>query len=150
MEKLDKKVVIALTQDEAKIWATGLDKDSRPQRIHAPAEKGSVNHLRQTLHQSGHSADPPEHGYFDVIADHVKGASEILLIGHGDAKASAVFRFMKFMRGHDPDFAEKIVGELDVNLNAMTDNEILATAREWFDAFHRTGLTGPSKISGHP
>ena len=140
MEKLDKKVVIALTQDEAKIWADGLDKDSHPIRVPAPAEKGSVNHLRQTLHQSGHSADPPEHGYFDVIADHVKGASEILLIGHGNAKASAVFRFMKFMKEHDPLFAQKIVGEIDTNLNAMTENEILATARDWFDTFHRTGL----------
>ena len=140
MERPHKDVVIAITRDEAKIWSDGFTKDSHPKKVHAPAKKGSHNHLRQTLHQSGHSEDPPEHGYFDVIANHVNGASEVLLISHGNASANAADRFIKFMKEHDAEFAQKIVGELDTNLNAMTDNEILSTARDWFNTFHRSGL----------
>lgn len=132
--------MIALTQDEARIWATGLEKNSIPEKIYAPADKGSHHHVRQTQHQGGHSGDPKEWGYFDVIAEDVKEAGEILLIGHGEGKANAVLRFVQFMERNRPEIAKKIVGAVDTNLNALTENELLATARGWFESFHRRGI----------
>lgn len=136
----NKLVVITITRDEARIWATGLDKGSRPEKIFAPAEKGSFHHLRQTLHQSGHSDDPADWGYFDLIANEVKDASEILLIGHGEGKANAVLRFVQFVERNNPVVAKKIVGAIDTNLFSMTENQILASAREWFDQYNRSHL----------
>lgn len=135
-----KFVVIAITQDEARIWATGVEKGIKPEEIFAPAKKGSHHHVRQTQHQGGHSADPAEKGYFDVIADHVKDASEILLIGHGEGKANAVLRFVQYIERHNPEVARKVIGAMDVDLSAMTSNQILSITRRWFDQYHRTGL----------
>ena len=143
----DKFVMIALTQDEARIWATGLSKNTMPERIFAPSDKRSHHHVRQTQHQGGHSGDPKERGYFDVIAKNVQDASEILLIGHGEGKANAMLRFIQFIERDSPEVAKKVIGAVDSNLNAMTENELIATAREWFDRFHRTGLQSV-KITG--
>ena len=132
--------MIALTQDEARIWTAGLDKDAKPEKIYAPSDKASHHHVRQTQHQGGHSADPKDWGYFDLIAKEVKSASEILLIGHGEGKANAMLRFIQFIERHDKDVAKRVIGAMDTNLNALTENEILAISREWFENFHKTGI----------
>ena len=136
----NKFVMIALTQDEARIWAAGLDKDSLPEKIYAPADKGSHHHVRQTQHQGGHSGDPKEWGYFDVIAESVKEASGILLIGHGEGKANAVLRFTQFVERNNPEVAKKVIGAVDINLNALTENELLSIARNWYESYHRRGI----------
>ena len=136
----NKFVVIAITQNDARLWATGLEKGSKPEKIYAPSDKASHHHVRQTQHQGGHAGDPADYGFFDVIADHVKNSAEILLIGHGVGKANAVLRFTQFIERNNPEVAKKVVGAIDSNLNAMSENEILASAREWFDHFHRTRI----------
>lgn len=136
----DKRVLVAITSKEARIWTDGLEKGAEPVIVESPAEKDSVGHLRQTQHQSGHAEDPVDWGYFDFIADEVRDASEILIIGHGDGSGSAAQRFEKFVEEHDQEVAKKIVGNLDENLMAMSENLILAIGREWFDNFHRHGL----------
>lgn len=136
----NKFVVIALTQNEARLWATGLEKGTHPEKIYAPADKGSHHHVRQAQHHGGHSGDPSEKGFFDVIASHVNQASEILLVGHGDGKANAMVRFVQYMERHHSAVAKKIVGAIDADLNAMSENQILSTSRNWFDHFHRYGI----------
>lgn len=136
----NKFVVIAITTNDARIWATGLEKGGSPDRISAPEDKSSHHHVRQTQHQGGHSGDPADFGFFDVIAEHVKDSAEILLVGHGSGKANAVLRFIQFVERNNSEVAKKIVGAIDSNLNAMSENEILASAREWFENFHRTGI----------
>lgn len=136
----NKFVVIALTQNEARIWATGLEKGTHPDKVFAPSDKGSPHHVKQGQHHGGHVGDPAEKGFFDVIAGHVSEASEILLIGHGEGKANAMVRFVQYMERHNPAVAKKVVGAIDSDLNAMTENQILSTCRDWFDRLHRRGL----------
>lgn len=139
-ELKNKLVMIALTQDEARIWAAGLDKNSIPEKIYAPAEKGSHHHVRQTQHQGGHSGDPKEWGYFDVLAKEVSAATEILLIGHGEGKANAMLRFVQFIERNNPQVARKVIGAVDTNLNALSENELLAITRNWFESYHKRGI----------
>lgn len=141
MSDIEKKfVLIELTRDEAKIWATGLEKGSKPEVIFAPAKKGSYHHLRQTLHQSGHSKDPADWGYFDEIIKSVADANEILLVSHGEGKANTALRFTQFAERNYPNVAAKITGAIDSDLFSMTDNQVLALARNYFDHLHKVGL----------
>lgn len=139
-EIANKFVAIQLTRDEAKVWATGLEKGSKPEIIFAPAKKSSHNHLRQTMHQSGHSKDPADWGYFDSIIKSVEAAREILLISHGEGKANTALRFTQFVERNYPEVAKKIIGAIDSDLFSMTENQILSTAREYFDHLHKVGL----------
>lgn len=135
----NKFVVVALTQDEARIWATGLEKGAKPEKVFAPDEKSSHHHVRQMQHNQGHSSDPVEKGYFDVLGKHLSGASEILLLGHGEGKANAMLRFVQYMERHNPLVAKRIVGAVDADLNSLTENQVLSKARDWFDWYHRQG-----------
>jgi len=135
-----KFALVVLTQNEARIWDAGLDKNLIPDRIFAPDAKASHHHVRQTQHQGGHSADPKEWGFFDVIAEAVKPASEILLISHGEGKANAALRFIQFMERNNPEIAKKIIGATDADLSALTENQLLSLARDWFERFHRNGI----------
>ena len=132
-------VVVALTQDEARIWATGLNKGAHPEKVFAPDEKGLHHHVRQMQHRGGHGTDPIEKGFFDVLGHHLESASEILLLGHGEGKANAMLRFTQYMERHNPAVARKVIGAVDADLNALTENQILAKARDWFDWYHREG-----------
>ena len=136
-ELVNKFVVVALTQDEARIWATGLEKGAKPEKIFAPAEEGSHHHVRQMQHRGGHSSDLVEKGYFDVVGKELSKSSEILLIGHGEGKANAMLRFVQYMERHNPLVAKRIVGAIDADLPAMTENQILSKSRDWFDWYHR-------------
>jgi len=142
----NKFVVVAITADDARIWSTGLEKGTHPERIYAPDEKGAHHHIRQAQHKGGHGSDPAEHGYFDVLARELAQASEILLIGHGVGKANAMLRFTQYMERHNPDVAKKVIGAVDADLNALSENQILAKARDWFDWYHFQGSAITSTI----
>jgi hypothetical protein len=137
----NKFVVVAITQDEARVWNTGLEKGAHPERIYAPDEKGTHHHIRQAQHKGGHGSDPAERGFFDLLAREIVQAAEILLIGHGAGKANAMLRFTQYMERHNPDVAKKVIGAVDADLNALSENQILAKARDWFDWYHREGST---------
>ena len=52
---------------------------------------------------------------------------------HGHGKASAMLHFMQYLERKHPDLAEEVVDALDTNLLAMSEPEILAMARGWFE-----------------
>ena len=136
---LNKFVLVVLTEDDARIWSTGLAGGTRPERIYAPDEKGIHHHVRQAQHSGGHRSDPAEKGFFDELGTHLSQAAEILLLGHGKGKANAMLRFTQYMERHNPVVARKVIGAIDADLNALTEDQILAKAREWFDWYHRQG-----------
>mgnify|MGYP000970954980 CR=1 FL=1 len=49
-----------------------------------------------------------------------------------------VLRLIQHLERHQPKTAEKVVAALDVNVPALTEPQILAAAREWFDD-HKNG-----------
>jgi len=56
---------------------------------------------------------------------------------HGKSKASSVLALVQFLERKHPDLARKVVGAIHSNVEALTEPEILALAREWFDGYQR-------------
>ena len=129
----DKFVVLTITQDEARVWVTGTTPGSIPQRIHAPVRLNS-HHFRVDPKHHGRGDGPGVPEYFEEIVHAIAHASEMLIIGHGRGKASAMVHFVQYLERKHPDLARKVVDAIDTNFNAMTEPEILAVARDWFDA----------------
>lgn len=140
LKQSKKRALVVLTNETARIWRDSLAKDATPVTVQAPFEKSSMSHQRMTQHQSGHTEDPVSWGYFDHLAENLKGSGEILLMGHGHASANAAKRFEKFVAENYHELSKEIIGDLSVNLNAMTENEMLAVAREWFENYQKSGL----------
>jgi hypothetical protein len=70
--------------------------------------------------------------FYSAVADAVAGASEVLLVGHGKGKANAMLSFVQFLERKRPATAHLVTGAMTSNLEAMTDGEILAAARDWW------------------
>ncbi len=129
-------MAVALTRDEARVWETGVGRETRPEVVHAPREKARHHHLRPAPHQHMHGTDLTSPAYFESITAAVASASSILLIGHGKGKANEMLRLTQYWERHHPDVAAKVVGAIDSDLEALTENQVLALARDWFDEYH--------------
>lgn len=136
MTDLSNRFVIAVvTQDETRIWTTGIEPGKKPEKISAPADNLHHHHVRMAQHHGGHHADHNRQEYLEEIAESLSTAGQVLLIGHGKGKANSVLVLVQFLERKHPDLAAKVVGAVDSNLDALTEPEILALAREWFDHY---------------
>ena len=136
MDISERFVVVTITKREARVWATGTEKGAIPETFFAPAALNSHHH-RNDPNGHGRGEGSGEPAYFGDIAEAVKGASEILLIGHGNGKASAVVHFVQYLERKQPELAKKVVDALDQNFESLTEPQILAMARDWFAAHPR-------------
>ena len=103
----NKFVVVTLTHGEAKIWATGIDKGQKPEKIHVPVS-GNHHHFRTDPKLSNSTKESTQViTYFNEICAAVSSANEILLIGHGAGKASEMLHFIQFAERKHPEVAKK-------------------------------------------
>ena len=124
-------VVLTITKHETRVWATGTARGTIPTKIFAPPDYNS-HHFRDSPKQEGRGDGPGVPAYYREIIHAIKDASEILIIGHGNGKASSMLHFIQYLERKEPALAAKVVDAIDTNLIAMTEPEILAMARLWF------------------
>ena len=79
----------------------------------------------------GDGRQPEDKDYYHAIAEALKGANEILVVGPAQAK----LQLIKHIHAHDPDLADKIVGVETVD--HPTDGQLVAYARKYFVAKDR-------------
>lgn len=136
----NKFIVVTITKDEAKIWAASLEKKSKPEKISAIDNNRHHHKLRQELRHKCPGLNPETKAFFEQISQVIKPASEVLLLGHGDGKADAVGNFQSYLKEKHQDLVKKIVGVIEADVAHLTEPQILAEARNWFDRHHKTGL----------
>lgn len=136
----NKFIVITITKDEAKVWSTGLERSSKPEKISAVDNNRHHHKLRQEIRHKGPGLNPESKAFFESVSSACKSASEILLLGHGNGKADAVHNFQSYLKEKHQDLAKKIVGIIEADVAHMTEPQVLAEARAWFENHHKTGL----------
>ena len=126
-------VAVAVTRDEARIWLSGVESGSRPETLRAPDERERHHHVREAQRHRGHDTDHTDVAFFEGLTEAVRGAREIVLVGHGTGKANTMLRLVQYWERKHPDVARTVIGAIDSNLDAMTDAEIAKAVREWWD-----------------
>ncbi|MEJ6573729.1 MAG: hypothetical protein QNL78_01205 [Actinomycetes bacterium] len=132
----EKFVVLTITLHEARVWATGMERGAIPEKIFAPPAL-NPHHFRSDPSHHGRGDGPGVPAYYEEIVDVIGSASEILIIGHGHGKANSMLHFIQYLERKHAPLAKKVVEAIDTNLIAMTEPQILAMARDWFDAHPR-------------
>ena len=127
--------VVWLDHAEARVFQFNADNvESRV--IHAQADPHGVAHGSPRVHHkagvigSGKVHDEP--AFFGQVAAALEGAEEFLVLGPGQAK----LEFNSFVDAHIPSIGRRIVAIETVD--KMTDNQIVAHAREYFARTDRT------------
>lgn len=124
-------VVVALTTRDARVWSSGIAPGSTPETFRSVGAHADHKHVRaaQGAHLHHRKIDDPV--FFGSLADAVSGAGSILLLGHGKGKANAMVSFVQYLERRRPEIAARVDGAVDRDLEAMTEGQILAAAREW-------------------
>lgn len=144
MPELSKRLAaVVITQTYAKLWTSGLQPGAESKKIvtpepherHTPGRVGLA-----TIVQQGHDAEYPNPTFYEEIAKELTKAPQILLLGHGKGKANTMDKFVHYLEGAHPQLAKKVIGKLDVNLQALTDPEILAMSRNWYTKHIESGI----------
>jgi len=60
-------------------------------------------------------------------------AQTILLVGHGKGRANEMLNLTQYWERKRPDIAHKVVGAIDSDLESLTQDQVLAVVRDWFE-----------------
>ena len=96
---------------------------------------GFQHHLihRKEAHYKGDRV-PEEDSYYEEIAMDLVNAEEIILIGHGTGKSSAVGFLAEYLKAHRPEEFQRIVATETADLSALTEPQIEEIAKRHIGA----------------
>jgi hypothetical protein len=126
----NKLAVVALTRDKAQIWKLGIEPGTHPEAI-LPPDVDSERRVQKTQRSGGRDKGHSDPEYFEEIAQSLKGFGRILFFGHGEAKGNEAFQLKEYLEKKHPDIAKIVVDSLRVDLENLSEGEILALARKW-------------------
>jgi hypothetical protein len=84
---------------------------------------------RKEAHYRGERV-PEETSFYEEIAKDLVPANEIVLIGHGTGKSSAVEFLMTYLKTHHSEIAQRVTAVETADLSALTEPEIEAIAKK--------------------
>lgn len=125
--------VAVVTQDEARIFGPDLDRGAEPDEVKARNPFTRHHHVRMAQFHHMRGVDVYTVDYLKNIAEALEPAKEVLLITHGDGKGSAYPVLMDYFQKKYPELAKKVADNLDVDVTRLTEPQLLALAREWWD-----------------
>ena len=120
-------VAIWIDHKEAKIYSLARE-GSDEWKVRSP-DRGIHIHHKAGLGDSGKAA--PDQHYFHNVAEAMKDAAEILIVGPGTARTE----LQHHLQRHDPQVAKRVVGVEP--MDHPTDGEMIAFARRYFTAADR-------------
>lgn len=132
IENIKKFAVVVISRDETLIWENGIEPGDKPTLVYPPIEVDH-RHKRTGQYRKAHDTLHRFPEYFENISEELKPFSGILLIGHGHGSSSYADLFHNFLRDKHPKLNENVLGKLNLNISAISQNEILKSARLWFE-----------------
>ena len=127
-------LLVVINHHEARIYKTELQ-DSVPISIMPYDPDGTHQHLHN-LHD--HDNGQPElKSYYKTIAQNLRDAKQILIFGSSTGASSAMDYLVDELNQNHPDIAKRIVGAIVVNEQHLTEEQLLAQAREFYEVNHK-------------
>ena len=126
-------LLVVIDHREARIFKSELH-GSLPQRITPHDPQGVRRHLRNVEEGADGQRKPEDKTFYDTIAAALAGAETILLLGSATGASSAMDGLMSALKQHHPDLAARVAGSAVVNEQHMSDDQLLAKARDFYAA----------------
>jgi hypothetical protein len=77
---------------------------------------------------------PDPNSFFEPVAKALQAPGQILVFGTGTGMSSEMDQFIAWSKIHHPELAERIIGSLAVDESHLTNDQLLAKAREFYSA----------------
>jgi hypothetical protein len=126
-------LLVVIDHREARIYRALLH-GSVPERIEPFDPHGFGRHLRYVEDDSNGQRKPERKSFYEAVAKSLHGAGQILLFGTGTGASSAMEQLVAELQQHHPDVARLVVGSVAVDEHHLTEDKLLAKAREFYCA----------------
>lgn len=127
-----------ISQREALVFQSE-EKGSVPERLQPFDPDGDLRRLKHTIGADASARSAENFTYYKEIAATLAAADEILLMGNGSGSSSAMHHFKDFLETHHAEIAKKVVGTLTVDIESLTEGQLLQQARAFFLHHPRLG-----------
>jgi hypothetical protein len=126
-------LLVVIDHRVARIYRTELQ-GSVPQRITLYVPGGFDRHLHYVQDDSNGQRKPERSSFYKAIATALRDAEQILIFGSGTGASSAMEQLLVELQSHYSDLANRVIGAIVVNEQHLTENQLLAMARDFYAA----------------
>jgi hypothetical protein len=123
--------LVVIDHHEARIYRSAAP-GAVPQQIRPHAPEDFFRHAHNSKEFSRGQEKPNPNSFFEPVAGVLNCAGEILIFGSGTGTSSEMDQFIAWLKLSRPELAKRIVGSLVVDENHLTEDQILAKAREFY------------------
>lgn len=125
------RIVVVIDHHAARLYQGSGGAGSESETSVKPADPhGFHHHLihRKEAHYEGERV-PEDTAFYEQVAKDLVPAREIVLIGHGTGKSSALNFLMEYLKTHHPTISQRVIATEVTDLSALTEPQIEAIAR---------------------
>jgi hypothetical protein len=122
-------LLVVINHREARIYRTELQ-DSVPESITPYDPDGTRRHLHNLNNDANGQSELKS--FYEAIAHSLKDAEQILIFGSSTGASSAMDYLVNELKQNHADIAKRIVGAIVVNEQHLTEDQLLAQAREFY------------------
>jgi hypothetical protein len=126
-------LLVVIDHREARIYSTEMH-GAVPKRIAPYDPFGFGRDLRYNQNEGDGQRKPEQKSFYEAVAKTLQSARQILLFGTGTGASSAMEQLLADLKKHHQDVAKRVVGSVTVDEHHLTDDQLLAKAREMFVA----------------
>jgi len=124
-------LLVVIDHREARIYNTELH-GSVPQRIAPYDPFGFGRDLRYNQDDANGKRKPEQKSFYEAVAKTLQSAKQILMFGTGTGSSSAMEQLLAELKHRHPEIAERVIGTKSVDEHHLTEDQLLAKAREMF------------------
>jgi hypothetical protein len=123
--------LVVIDHHEARVYRSAAP-GAVPQQIRPHVPEDFFRHAHNSKEFSRGQEKPDPNSFFEPVAGLLNGVGEILIFGTGTGMSSEMDQFIDWLKSSRPELAKRIVGSLVVNEHHLTEEQLLAKAREFF------------------
>jgi hypothetical protein len=124
-------LLVVIDHRQALVYKTELH-GSMPQRITPYNPGGFGRHLHYVQDDSSGQRRPERRSFYEAVAKTLQGAEQILVFGSGTGASSVMEELLAQLKHHHADVAERVVGSVVLDETHLSENQLLAKARDFY------------------
>lgn len=126
-------LLVVITHHETKIFETDFKQSENAPEVLQPYDP--FYHLRHLHHKQGDFQGqyaPEDPTYYENIVEHLTKAEAILIFGNATGHSSAMEHLINYLQQHHSEIAARVIGTVKVDVEALTDQQLLAEASSFY------------------
>ena len=123
--------LLVIDHHEARIFRSQM-RGAVPEQILPHEPDDFFRHAQNSESFSRGKEKPDPNSFFEPVASALQAAGQILIFGSGTGMSSEMDQFIVWTKTHHPEIANRIIGSLAVDESHLTQDQLLAKAREFY------------------